>query len=260
MSVQIQFMLSILLRCLNVALIFGLVFLVCGRLEAPRPAPASAPLAFYPPPDPLPAVEMLTLPAPPEPEPEEQQKKPKAANEPWWIVLKTSEDDYERSHSGSPYWYTRVARWHYSDCLIQRAHYRLRRRAPAKLRRLRRLEKALDDWGMAYCEKTYFSLSAGGAVFSVAHLECGIAIDRIVQSYRHPKDCPGGASALRKTTQALVKECARLNRTPDEEFRERPNIPQQVTRRLLRETRPLTGEAAQAVAKYITATLNDVIE
>ena len=251
---RIQSWLFVALRGLNVMLVLGLVFLVCGRLDAPRPAPILP--TSYPPPDPLPAVAMPTLSAPPESELEEQ-KEPKAADEPWWIVLKMSEKDYVSRHSEAVR-YMRAADWHYGDCLMQRAHYRLRLSSPAKLRRLRQLEKALDDWGQAYCERTCISPSAGGFVFSVAHLKCGMAIDRIVQSYRYPQACPSGASELLKATQKLVKECARLNRTPDEDGQERGKIPQKVTQRLLRETKPLTGEAAQAVAKYMDATVGNV--
>jgi hypothetical protein len=156
----------------------------------------------------------------------------------------------------------RECEWHYGDCLLQRAHYRMRRLPHAERRQLRRLEKVLDDWGQEDADKCNYNFAS-----TYAHLECGEAIDGVVWTYLHPTRHATESSALQ---QKLHKYIASLEAAegpithPYRHDREKADDPdaqadmdqaieklRKATLRLRQETKWLHGRAADYVAAYV---------
>lgn len=203
---------------------------------------------------------------------QEVPEEPKKPNEPWWVVLKMSVETYKTKHPGNQYMSCECA-WHYGDCLLQRAHYRMRRLPSADRRYLRQLEKALENWGQADAQWSFEPdefLSSCGFVFSEAHLNCSRVMDGIVVAYLHPKRQTKASTALQRMVQKYIAalEAAegpighpyRHSREKGEDQNRQANMDMAIeqlrkaTLRLRRETKRLHGKAADCVVAYVPDT------
>ncbi len=195
-------------------------------------------------------------------------------NGPWWVVLHMSEDAYENKHSDCTS-DMRAARWHYGDCLLLQAHYRMRRLPRARRRALHSLERVLDQWGQAYVDWSLVPCwtDAEAGRYSEAHYDCGAVIDSIVEYYYHSKQRTlkqhvGKSDMLRHKVRQLIVALEAAEGPITRTYRHarekadiflgwQPNVDKAVERlrkttlRLRQETRGVSGPPATYIAAYI---------